>query len=121
MVETWARQWLFVRSEDFEDLLIETLQGVAAERDEGKRLAYRNILLNAVRDARQSYDETLRFLRALEQFQPDHVEVLWAYGAEPAESNTLIGGSRRHTLGSRLPETSANTSMTSSSSWRICH
>lgn len=33
----------FVRSEDFEDLLIETLQRVAAERDEGKRRAYRNI------------------------------------------------------------------------------
>jgi len=93
----------FLRSEDFEDLLIETLQRVAAERDEGKRQAYRNILLNAVRDARQSYDETLRFLRVLEQLQPDHVEVLRAY-AEPAESNTMIGGSRRHTLGNRLPE-----------------
>jgi hypothetical protein len=94
----------FVRSEDFEDLLIETLQRVAAERDEGKRLGYRNILLNAVRDATQSYDETLRFLRVLEQLQPDHVEVLRAYETEPAESNTLIGGSRRHTLGNRLPE-----------------
>jgi hypothetical protein len=94
----------FVRSEDFEDLLIETLQRVAAERDGGKRLAYRNILLNAVRDARQSYDETLRFLRVLEQLQPDHVEVLRAYETEPAESNTLIGGSRHHTLGNRLPE-----------------
>lgn len=102
--EVDADQGAFVRSQDFEDLLIETLQRVAAERDEGKRLAYRNILLNAVRDARQSYDETLRFLRVLEQLQPDHVEVLRAYETEPAESNTLIGGSRRHTLGNRLPE-----------------
>jgi hypothetical protein len=94
----------FLRSEDFENLLIETLQRVAAERDESKRWAYRNILLNAVRDAGQSYDETLRFLRVLEQLQPNHVEVLRAYDAEPAESNTLIGGSRRHTLGNRLHE-----------------
>jgi hypothetical protein len=94
----------FVRSEDFEDLLIETVQRVAAERDAGKRQAYRNILLNAVRDAGQSYDETLRFLRVLEQLQPDHVEVLRAYDAKPPEANTLIGGSRRQTLGNRLRE-----------------
>jgi hypothetical protein len=102
-----AEREAFVRSEDFEDLLIETLQRVAAERDEGKRRAYRNILLHAIRDAGQSYDETLRFLRVLEQLQPDHIEILRAYDAEPGEANTGIGGSRRHTLGNRLPEMSA--------------
>ncbi len=90
----------FVRNENFEDLLIETLQRVAAERDDGKRLAYRNILLNAIRDARQSYDETLRFLRVLEQLQPDHVEVFRAYDAHAYQPALPLELSRRRRLGS---------------------
>jgi hypothetical protein len=94
----------FVRSEDFEDLLIETLQRAAAERNEDLRRSYQNILMHAIRDPDRSYDETLRFLRVLEQLQADHVRVLRALLEEPRTQQEVSFGSPRQTLKKRLPD-----------------
>lgn len=106
--EVQQEQEAFIRSEEFEDLLIEGLQRVAAERSEEKRRAYRQILLTAIRDPDRSYDEVLRFLRILEQLQPAHLAVLRAYLAEPPASSDVMRGSRRRTLGDRLADLSGD-------------
>lgn len=93
----------YIRSEDFEDLLHETLERVWRERNEEKRRIYREFLEGAIQSPGQPYDEQLRFLRTLEELQPDHLRILRAMIAEPGES-PFIGGSRFHTLQQRLPD-----------------
>jgi hypothetical protein len=95
----------YVRSEDFEDLLVETLERVRAERSEAKRRAYGHLLASAVRNAGEpGYDEQLRYLRVLEELQPDHLGMLAAITQEHDESQGGGTSSLLGTLRSRLPE-----------------
>lgn len=99
----------YVRSEDFEDILIEAVQRVAAERMVEKRRLYRQLLASAViRVGEVGYDEQLRYLRVLEQLQPDHLHLLRALMQPPEPSATGIGGSPASTLEKRLPGMSAD-------------
>ena len=94
----------YVRSEDFEDPLVETLERVRAERSESKRRGYGHLLASAVRNAGgPGYDEQLRYLRVLEELQPDHLGMLAAITQEPDESQGLTS-SLLGTLRARLPE-----------------
>jgi hypothetical protein len=96
-------QELFVRSEDFEDLLIEASQRVWAERSEEKRRIYRDFLVDAIRHpSAEPYDERLRFLRVVEQVQEAHIEVLRAILQPPDPDSTMYMGSMSHVLLERL-------------------
>ena len=95
----------YVRSEDFEDLLIEALKRVEAERSEEKRQAYGRLLASAVRHAGEpGYDEQLRFLRVLEELQPDHLRMLEVITQDSVGSEHVLVSSLLATLQSRLPD-----------------
>src|SRR5258706_1793709 len=66
----------FVKTEEFEDLLEQTLRQVAAERNDDKRRMYRDFLVGVIRSPGEPYDEQRRFLRTLEELQSDHLRVL---------------------------------------------
>lgn len=98
-----AEHETFIRSEDFEDLLVETSQRVWAERSEEKRRLYRDFLVDVVNHPEaEPYDERLRFLRVLERVQEAHVEVLRAVLQEPDPSPSFSMGSMSHVLLNRL-------------------
>jgi hypothetical protein len=103
--ELSAEQEAYVRSEDFEDLLIETMSRVAAERNEERRRVYRQILTSAIQHSGQDgHDEQLRILRIMDQLQPDHLLVRRAMMAEPETDSDVYMGSRMPTLSKRLPD-----------------
>jgi hypothetical protein len=93
----------YVSTDEFEELLEQTLRRVADERAEGKRRIYRAFLTDAIQSPGQPYDEQIRFLRTLEELQPDHLKVLRALSQAPGPSPG-ISGSPNQTLGRRLPE-----------------
>ena len=95
----------YVKSDDFEDLLEETLHRIAHERNEEKRRIYRDFLLDAIKSPGKPYDEQIRFLRTLEEIQADHIKVIRALLQEPDPHSRLISGSPIGTLDKRLPDT----------------
>jgi hypothetical protein len=94
----------YVRSEEFEELLEETLRRVVRERNEEKRQIYRDFLAKDMLQPDGSYDEKLRFLRTLEEVQVDHIRTLKALMAAPdPEASGGFSGSPMQTLEQRLP------------------
>lgn len=92
----------YVRTEDFEELLEETLRRVARERSEQKRKVFARFLAGTIESpGEQSYDERLEFLGTLERMQPDHVRVLRAI-MQPATPTTSMMGSGLETLSRRV-------------------
>jgi hypothetical protein len=68
----------YVKTDDFEELLEQTLRKAAEERSPEKWRLYRAFLSNAVRSPGASYDDQFRVLRILEQIPPDGLLVLAA-------------------------------------------
>lgn len=97
----------YVKTEEFEDLLEQTLHRVADERSGAKRELYRAFLRGAIKSPGDPYDEQLRVLRMLELLQPDHVRVLRAM-MEPPDPNPPPGGSHDQCLAKRAPEISSD-------------
>lgn len=93
----------YVDSEQFEDLLAETLTRVAREHSSAKRGIYRDFLLGAIESPGEPYDEQLRFLRTLEQLQSDHILILRALMKAPDYGTNVMMGSQLATLERRLP------------------
>jgi flagellar biosynthesis chaperone FliJ len=97
----------YVRSDEFVDLLDQTLRRVATERNEAKRRLYRGLLLGAVTSEKESYDEQLHTLRVIDSLQAAHIAVLRAILEEPrSDYNEGISGSFMETLRSRLRDLS---------------
>ena len=96
----------YIRSDEFEDLLDQTLRRVAAERHEAKRRLYAAFLAGAVTSPGEPYHEQLRFLRTLEELQPDHIRIIGAMLQEPPRDSGASGGmgSISQTLRLRLPD-----------------
>ena len=64
----------YVKTEEFQELLEETLQKSAKEHNDEKRKAYSAFLINDIKNpTNDTYDEKLRFLRTLEEMQIDHI------------------------------------------------
>ncbi len=93
----------YVKTEDFEELLEHTLRRAAEERNEAKRRIYRAFLTNAIESPGELYDEQIRFLRSLEELQPDHLLVIQAL-SQPPDPNPGMMGSPNQTLRRRLPD-----------------
>ncbi len=96
----------YVRSEDFEDLLDETLRRVARERYEEKRRIYQRFLAREIAEPIE-YDSQILILRALEELQVADLAVLEVMLREPAaeESKGLVAGSIIGTFRRRFPGT----------------
>lgn len=100
----------YVKTDEFEELLEKTLRKAAEERDEAKRRIYRSFIVEAVKSPGEPYGEQIRFLRTLEEIQPDHIKVLRALGQTP-DSNPIMSmgaGSRIQTLSERLKDMDEN-------------
>lgn len=94
----------YVQTEDFEELLERTLRQAAEERNEEKRGIYSNFLAGAIKSpGEEEYDEQMRFLRILEQLQPDHIRLMKALLEEPQQTGGIMG-SPSQTLLRRLPD-----------------
>jgi hypothetical protein len=93
----------YVKTEEFEELLEATLRKAAEERSEEKRQIYRAFLTDAIMSPGEPYEEQLRFLRTLEQLQPDHLRIVKAL-SQPPEGGEGMSGSPGNTLGKRLPD-----------------
>lgn len=97
----------YVRTEDFEELFERTFRQVAEERNEEKRRIYRDFLADAIKSPGEPYDEQLRFLRTLEEMQPDQITLLKAINQEPEVDTgrtAFVAGSSLHVLKGRLPQ-----------------
>ena len=83
----------FVQTEDFEDLLEETLRRVALERNEEKRRLYGDFLVNNVAEPDFEYERRLKMLKVLEEIQMSHILVLRALAQPPTqrEMDGMIG------------------------------
>lgn len=93
----------YVRSDELEDLLDQTLRRVANERHESKRRLYREFLVGAVTTP-APYDEQLRVLRALDELQAAHLGLLRALMQEPdAKHADAMMSSPAATLTRRVP------------------
>ncbi len=93
----------YVKTEEFEELLAQTLKRVADERRDEKRRVYRAFLTDTIESPGKSFDEQIRFLRTFEELQPDHFKVLRALSQSPT-SNPDQMGSPIETLHRRMPE-----------------
>lgn len=93
----------YVKTEDFEELLENTLKRVVQERSSEKRQLYRRILTHAIKYPGGDYQEHLRFLKTLDDLDISHVVILRALLQTP-ESDLGIMGSPMQTLRKRIPE-----------------
>jgi hypothetical protein len=93
----------YVKTEEFEELLEQTLKRVAEERNEEKRRIYRDFLTDAIESPGEPYDEQIHFLRTLEELQPDHLRLIRALSQSPSPNPGMMG-SPNQTLRRRLPE-----------------
>jgi hypothetical protein len=92
----------YVKTEDFEELLENTLRRAAQERSAEKRRLYRSTLTTAIKHPGGDYDEQLRFLKTLDELDPDHIRILRAFLQRP-ESGFGTMGSPIQTLRHRIP------------------
>jgi hypothetical protein len=93
----------YVKTEDFEELLENTLRRAAQERNAEKRRLYSKILTNAIRHPGGNCDKQVSFLKTLEELDPDHVRLLRALLEEPNHDLGTMG-SPMQTLRERLPD-----------------
>lgn len=98
---------VYVKTEDFEELLERTLRQAADERNEEKRLIYGAFLTDAIKSPGEPYEEQIRFLRVLEGLQGDHIRILKACMQKPERTGGMIG-SQGQTLSRRIPELTSN-------------
>jgi len=96
----------YVATEEFEELLEKTLRQAADERSEEMRKVYAAFLAGNIRLPGESYEEQIRFLRTLEEMQPDHIRMLKALMQEPDPDPNTYTGSISQTLQRRLPDMS---------------
>ncbi len=93
----------YVATEEFEELLEQTLRQVSDERNEDKRRIYRAYLTDAIESPGEPYDEQIRILGTLRELQPDHFRVVRALSQAPDPTPGMMG-SPIQTLCGRLPE-----------------
>lgn len=92
----------YVRTEEFEELLEQTLRRAADERQEEVRALYRRFLHRAITEPGDDYDEQMGVLRVIERLRAPHVVILKATQQEPGpDSHRKMMGSPIQTLRER--------------------
>ena len=93
----------YVLTEEFEDLLDETLRRVARERSEEKRNLYRGFLRIAVTIPENgTYDRQIQILQLLDQVTLGHMTILKALSQPPGDPNNMMTGSPMNSLQKRI-------------------
>lgn len=91
--ELSAEQEEYVRTEDFQEIVGETMRRVWSERSEEKRRAYGDFLLGIIESPGGDYDEQLEFLRLVEQLHPDFIRFIEAMRQpRPPDHDSTMGG-----------------------------
>ena len=92
----------YVKTEDFEDLLEQTLRRAADERSAKMRDLYRNLLARAIKHPGHAFDDQIEVLRVLEQLNATHIVLLDALEQPPPpDSHQRMFGSAAQTLRER--------------------
>ncbi len=91
----------YIRTEDFEELLTETLERVSREHNEERRRLYGLFLVGSITSPEEPYDDQLRFLKTIDELQRAHLIVLRAYAEEP-DPNPGRTGTITQTLTKRI-------------------
>ncbi len=95
----------YVRTEEFEDLLDETLRRVARERSENKRELYRGFLRHIVTLPKDgTYARRIQTLQTLEQVTPGQMAILKALSQPPGDPTNLLTGSPINTIQNRVDD-----------------
>ena len=98
-----ARQ--YVKTEEFEDLLDVTMQKIAFERSEEKRRMYRSFLANTAASPGEPWSEKQKYLRTIEEVEPDHLVLLKSLLREPRKDlSPMAMGSVVSTIRERAPQ-----------------
>ena len=93
----------YVKTEDFEELLLETLDRVGKEHNDERRKLYGLFLLGSINSPDRPYDEQLGFLKTIDELQWAHLIVLRAYAQAPdPKRSRMPGGSISQTLERRI-------------------
>lgn len=94
-----------VKTEDFEDLLEQTLKRVAEERNEEKRKLFAAFLLNNIGKPNLAFERRLKLLNVLEEFQLSGLILINALSQTPTEYELNRSmGFVHQTLSERAPE-----------------
>ena len=92
----------YVRTEDFEDLLEQTLRRAADERNADVRNLYLRFIHRAIAEPGDEYDSQMDVLGAIEGLRGVHVTVMRALREEPSpDADRKIAGSPSQTLRER--------------------
>jgi len=94
----------YVRTEEFEDILENTLKRVAEERDEQKLATYRAFMRTAIKQPGASYEDLNQVLRSLSELRTIHVRVLKAIAMAP-EPRSINSIGQLQTLRIRVSQT----------------
>jgi len=92
----------YVSTDEFQELLEETLKRVGNERNEEKRLLYKRFLSNSIKTPGMEYDKQLHLLNTFEQLSLGHIQLLKALTQKPSGRTKRIS-SPMSTLSERLP------------------
>lgn len=97
----------YVKTEEFEDLLDETLRRVARERSDNKRELYRGFLRHTVKLPNDgAYAQRIQTLRTLEQVTPGQMTILKALSQPPGDPTNSMTGSPINTIKHRTDDLS---------------
>lgn len=66
----------YLKNEDFGAIFEIALKKVSEERNELKRLTYKNILVNAIIKSDKGFEDIDMYMRILDRLTPDHIEIL---------------------------------------------
>lgn len=92
----------YIKGDEFEEILEQTLLKAAEERNEEKRRMFRTYLINSMKIFDDGYDEKIRILRLMEQLQVAHILVIKAILKEPDPNFHGFSGSIGNTLIKRI-------------------
>ena len=88
----------YVKTDEFEELLENTLRKAAEERNEQKRRLLRQFLVEQIQHPGRSYDDQKRVLNLLEDVEPEHMLILKAV-SQPPEPDVLMRSSIGSVMG----------------------
>ena len=92
----------YVLTEEFEDLLDQTLRRLTRERSKEKRNLYRGFLRDAVTIPKHdAYDQQIQILQVLEQVTLGHMTILKALAQPPGDPHNMLSGSPMNSLQKR--------------------
>jgi hypothetical protein len=82
----------YIQTEEFEELLEQTLVKSANEKNEKKRHLFRKFLETSIKNPSSNYDEQVRFLRVIGDMQIDQLRIIKSLLEKPQEGPDGVKG-----------------------------